>query len=248
MNNFYITLPASVDSYASNTSSQFVTRLPETLGLKKGLHVVGLSDLIFPYSHSNISADTSYTVRYVKKERPPVVIIVPRGHYSTSEKIESVLNQRPNPDLVGHQGDVNVTFKFHDVYEKFTLHIESADVKEVEMEADLAYFLGFNTRLATSTVAAENKIDYYNNISTVYIYSDIVDYSIVGNVKSNLLQCCPITGTYGMMIQHTFNPVRYLPIMHESIESIKIELLSEFGKPIHFAWGSTIVTLHIKTQ
>ena len=94
--------------------------------------------------------------------------------------------------------------------------------------------------------AADRPIDFYNNISTMYIYSDVVDFSIVGSVKTNLLQCCPLSGTYGQMIQHTFNPVRYLPIARDTIDTVTIDILSEFGKPFNFNWESTIVTLHVK--
>ena len=329
---FYLTLPASVASDPKNTSSRFTTRLPETLSLKKGRQVIGLTDIIYPCSNTNVNSDTSYTITL--KDGGTYRVIIPNGHYGSGEHIEEILRlpkrskrkapeqgdgqavkndgkkakggsdsepilqpvpklatepapksapprpaspapklaaepapksepprpaspapkpsdqppttAAPPPPPAPHVSEL-VRFEYKDVINRMQLEINADYVVKVELEPDLAYFLGYSNRVVTQSTTADRPIDFYNNISTMYIYSDVVDFSIVGNAKTNLLQCCPLSGTYGQMIQHTFNPVRYLPISRDTIDTVKIDILSEFGKLLNFNWGSTIVTLHIKT-
>ncbi|CAB16521.1 MSP domain-containing protein [Caenorhabditis elegans] len=115
-----------------------------------------------------------------------------------------------------------------------------------EFEKSCAYFLGFHDTIVRESSLAPSKIDYFGNVSTIYLYCDIVDPIIVGDSKNSLLSVIPCKGKYGEMIHHTIPHPRYLPIMNSTIDSIKIELLSEFAEPINFNWGSTVIVLHFK--
>lgn len=233
---FYLTLPAS--SAPGGTSSRFVTRLPETLRLSKDHHVIGLADIIFPASNFNVFKTLSYSVFAQNEDR--VVVMLPIGNYTTPDSITQQLN---NPG-VAHQ----VNFRFDDIQKLIVVQIGGTATR-VELEPALAYFLGFEKTVLQRSTMAQRSIDYSNNIHTMYIYCDAVDYSVVGNVKSNLLQCIPLPGPleFGKMQSRSFNPVRYITPSCERIDSIYIELLDEFGHPLQFNFGSTVVTLHVKS-
>ncbi|CAI2319525.1 unnamed protein product [Caenorhabditis sp. 36 PRJEB53466] len=151
-----------------------------------------------------------------------------------------------------HQLDVQTTTSSYEFVqfslENSHLHLSFVDpeVALVEFEKDCAYFLGFTKCIAKDNDIAPNIIDFFGNISTLYVYCDIVDQTIVGNSKSSLLTVVPCKGSFGEMIQHSFPVPRYLPLMNGTIDSIKLEILNEFGEPIQFGWGSTIVTLHFR--
>ncbi|EFO91200.1 hypothetical protein CRE_03406 [Caenorhabditis remanei] len=97
---------------------------------------------------------------------------------------------------------------------------------------------------SSSHQTARNKVDFFGNVSTLYLYCDVVDPIIVGNTKSSLLSVIPCRGNFGEMIHHTVAYPRYLPLMNSTIDSIRVELLSEFDEQIDFNWGSTIIILH----
>lgn len=235
---FYLTLPASTVSGNNNTSSRFVTRLPETLRLNKERHVIGLTDIIFPASNFNVYKTMSYSVFGENEDR--VVVMLPTNNYTTPESINRQLN---NP-AVAHQ----VNFSFDDVQKLMVIQIGGSGTR-VELEPSLAYFLGFGQTKLTRTTTASRSIDYSNNINTMYIYCDAVDYSTVGSVKANLLQCIPLPGPleFGKMQSRCFNPVRYISPSCERLDSIYVELLDEFGQALQFNFGSTVVTLHVKS-
>lgn len=234
----YLTLPASVQTDKKNTSSRYKTRLPETLVLRKGYHVIGLTEIIFPASYYNVHTPMSFWITDDSKER--FQFNLPTGNYTSPESIVKALNNHKKNELV------------HFSLEKTQSLISAKVLKpncSAELSSELKYFLGFEKGAITKNQTAARPIDFSNNISSMYIYSDVVDYSIVGSVKSNLLQCIPTPGAseFGTMQSKSFNPVRYLPIANDHIDSITIELLDEFGKPFQFNFGSTVVTLHVKT-
>ena len=103
-----------------------------------------------------------------------------------------------------------------------------------------------DTIVQQDDATARNKVDFFGNVSTLYLYCDVVDPIIVGNTKSSLLSVIPCRGNFGEMIHHTVAYPRYLPLMNSTIDSIRVELLSEFDEPIDFNWGSTIIVLHFK--
>ncbi|CAI4220293.1 unnamed protein product, partial [Auanema sp. JU1783] len=105
-----------------------------------------------------------------------------------------------------------------------------------------------NTLLTTSTIAAR-PIDFSNNINTMYIYCDAVQYNIIGDAKANILACIPAPppSDFGRVVMKSFQPVHYIPVARDCIDAIKIEILDQFGRPMQFNFGTTIVTLHIKT-
>ncbi|EGT45229.1 hypothetical protein CAEBREN_15169 [Caenorhabditis brenneri] len=121
-----------------------------------------------------------------------------------------------------------------------------ADILFVELDEPCAYFLGFVDPIVRKSQKAEKKIDYFGNVSTLYLYCDVVDPIIVGNTKSSLLSIIPCKGKYGEMIHSTISHPRYLPLMKSTIDTIRVEFLTEFGEPIDFNWGSTIIVLHFK--
>ncbi|EFO85347.1 hypothetical protein CRE_24138 [Caenorhabditis remanei] len=126
------------------------------------------------------------------------------------------------------------------------VEFKDSNVLFVEFDKECAYFLGFHNSIVKNNETASSSIDFFGNISTLYVYCDVVDQSIVGNSKSSLLTVIPCKGKYGEMVQHTFPVPRYLPLMNGTIDSIKVQILSEFGDRIHFNWGSTIITLHFR--
>ena len=76
-------------------------------------------------------------------------------------------------------------------------------------------------------------------IHSLLIYSDLVDYSVVGDTKAPLLRCFPFisklkggdiitTGQY--MNYQTFNNLKFRPLLKNSFHSIHIDLRDKSGE------------------
>lgn len=237
MTDFYLTLPSSETSDVNNTSARFATRLPDTLKLVKGKHLIGLTEIIFPASKYNVTSDLSCELLLQSGQSQK--FLLEKGNYTRGEDIVYRLNKIGN----------GVKFTHNKLSDSVRVSIDRSIVQKVTLDPQLSYFIGFEKNVIYDTTHAQRPIDYSNNVNTMYIYCDAVDYSIVGNAKANLLQCIPLPAAtdYGKMQSRSFNPVRYIPIANDHIDCIYIELLDEFGHPLNFNFGSTVVTLHVKT-
>lgn len=247
---FYVTLPSTVQSNPGNTSARFTTHLPQTLQFRRGKDFVGLTSLIYPFSFTNMPEPVGYTVQ-LEQTSELLIHQLPAGDYRTPESLLNVLEptlDTPGAFNLDTGDDYSSSIKFSIDNGHMQLWLEPGVVQHLEMDQSLAYMLGFEqASFGPGRTEARKTIDYFNNISTIFAYSDIADYSILGDTKSQLLQVCPLTGEPGRMQQQFFNPVQYHPVARETVDSITIELMTEFDKPFPFNWGSTVVTLHFKS-
>ena len=90
-------------------------------------------------------------------------------------------------------------------------------------------------------------------VQSMFVYSDLVKSSMVGDFETDLLREIKYERT-GKGINY-FEPrhIQYLPIRSQTIEVISVELASTFGKTIKFSLlegkkGSTTVTLHFRRK
>ena len=80
-------------------------------------------------------------------------------------------------------------------------------------------------------------------IHSLMIYTDIVEYNIVGDTKTPLLRCLPFTSklkggdiiTTGQYMNYqTFNYLQFRPLLKNSFHSIHIDLRDPPGEKIPF--------------
>ena len=88
---------------------------------------------------------------------------------------------------------------------------------------------------------------YQMDTEPIFIYSDIVEPQIVGNVYAKCLRVIqfPLSSGY-----HIFNSPYYLPVEKTSFQSIGIQLLNKFGEHALFSNSISpcIVVLHFKRK
>ena len=106
------------------------------------------------------------------------------------------------------------------------------------------YFKFFDKNLSKSTSTYEPQFAYdIARIHFLMIYSDLVEYNIVGDTKIPLVRCFPFisklkggyiktTGQY--MNYQTFSNLQFRPLLKNSFHSIHIDLRDTFGEKIPF--------------
>ena len=103
----------------------------------------------------------------------------------------------------------------------------------------------------------KNPFPYNPNINVgsnqLFIYSDIVEYSVVGHIQAPILRVVPFktsnahnneTGT--QHIHQEYLNLHYIPIAKSEFETIHINIRGDTGKTIHFMGGKSIVKLHFR--
>ena len=66
-------------------------------------------------------------------------------------------------------------------------------------------------------------------LSTIYVYCDIVEPQVVGDVSAQLLRSIPVQGKFGDIISETFVNIQYAPMLRKSFEDVEILLRGDTG-------------------
>ena len=242
MSQFYLTLPSDSSSkyYPENTTACFKTKLNARIELD-GEYEVGLAQLIYPHSWFNFNnINGKFSVTFVRDtDSLEIVSVFSSATFINEETMVRVLS--------GWIELPYIIFTWNQWTRKIHLVI-SEDYGVFHMSLALADLLGFDAfrGYGSGDFAADRTFDMHINLRMLYLYSDIVSYSFVGDTRAPLLRVCDVQGTYGQMIQTTFTHPYYVPLARTSFESIEININNELGKPIPFEFGKAVVTLHFR--
>ena len=84
------------------------------------------------------------------------------------------------------------------------------------------------------------------HVSNLYIYSNIVDYEISGNVFTQLLKTVRGTGKFGEDIKLMYSRPQYKKVASRNIKEIEIEIRDDQGKIVEFQYGKVTLILHFR--
>ena len=133
---------------------------------------------------------------------------------------------------------------------KFTLNGNKLSIKSngmsitgYRLQEILEYYIeGFHSQDLTYTVELTKPI-YLNSF---YVYTDIIEHQIVGDVVVPLLANVALKGNYGDVVSASFNNPHYKPVSMSELYSINIEIKDDEGKKILFDDGKLITKLHFR--
>ena len=257
MSDFYITLPSnsSLDHFPNNTRAQFRTKLPREIRLT-GNWVVGLSDIMFPSS----LALPSETIEIIKISFvvEPSSYNEPRASMNKPFHTE-VRNFQSPADLIAHinskipmdwEGKVHFKVDRNDF-----VNIAIAPGYGLNMSKRLQSMLGFredatftdfnNSGVTEHSIFAAAKCHMFQ-IYTMYVYTDIIQPTIVGDKLAPLLDIIPVQGEANRMHAYRMEKPRYVPLRQKSVAFPELELMTDEGEPIPFTNGRVVVKLHFK--
>ena len=247
---FYITLTSSVKDYQfKNETSDFVTELEKYLTLGEN-YEVGISNIFLPSSIINIhNENKDYNIKfYFFLENRNLILLknefIPSGIYSKDNLVNTI------NDLWLDRIKAHSDFKIiKNNYISFFL----PEYYIVQFSKALSDILGFkktnfvkNTKRGKFT--SENKINLYKNHSGCFIYSDIVDYSHIGQKQGNLLGVIPLDDEKKLFSMHTFHfdKPHYVKVIKNNFKNIRIFLKNEREEKLKFALGEILLRLHFR--
>ena len=95
---------------------------------------------------------------------------------------------------------------------------------------------------------AENPGDMAEQtVPTLFVYCDILQYVVVGNIMAPLLRMVDMKRkrTYGKM-QETLAAPLYVPLQKKHFDTIEINIMTDTGEPVHFAHRKSVTVLEFK--
>ena len=179
-----------------------------------------------------------------------VPIKLPRGHYDSISQIGELITKRIDPAQQMKPNFSEITQKFEFSNKLFEMIFASEDpnlfdrlgYKAQTMRSDDSTF-------SLARVDREGDMrGTLDDLNTIFVYSDIVDYQIVGNTKATLMGVFPTTGRHYEQQSWQFNPFQYMGVSSEEIRSINMVLRTPEGDPVPFLSGDSLCRLHFRRK
>lgn len=78
-------------------------------------------------------------------------------------------------------------------------------------------------------------------VPSMYLYSDIIKYQMVGDIEAPLLGVLPCLPTTGSQVYWAFNPPYYIPLIKNDIDTIQIKVTTDAGDEVPFADDGKVI-------
>ena len=103
-----------------------------------------------------------------------------------------------------------------------------------------------NKVLNSNTFMGTHPYDLTRGIHSLMVYTDIVEYNIVGNTRAQLLKIVeiPTSSQFGDQVVVRYDRPQYRALASNHIRSIEIEIKDDANERIQFRFGRVIPTLH----
>ncbi|CAB4011694.1 Hypothetical predicted protein [Paramuricea clavata] len=235
---FYLTLPsnASLDVFPDNKTGSYLVKLPHPIDLN-GNWEVGLYSISYPNTWYTLRAEDNHI--YCSTDGhifSPVMVDC--GYYETVQDLIAAVN-RTLEKKTGNRG-IALAFDPRTTKMKVTISQRGYMLGLATKMSAMLGFGGIDMKIKKTTTSPY--VADLLDITTVYIYCDIVRPQIVGDVSVHMLR------TIHDIVAKTFNNIQYVPVQTKSFEDIQILLRDGTGAPVPFERGTVIATLYFRKQ
>lgn len=236
---------ASMDVYPHNTMASFNNFLPEQITLD-GSWEVAVMEISYPALYHNVT-DGRFRYKRDGDDKELEIREIPQGFYKSLNEILIAMR-------VAAGKDIEITWEINTRNHRVEITLPNNYAGLNIISEDLAHILGFPMSfllLGVGPHISNFPVDIMR-VHSLMIYTDIIEYGIIGDTKAPLLRCFPfITKIRSSEIQElqymnyrTFEKLQFKKLMKNSFHSIGIELRTSTGELIPFiSVGYTRLTL-----
>ena len=233
--------------FPANTPAHYYTDLPHNLDLSGREFEVGLAEIQFPNTYSNLENGWiaySNGTRTTKK-----ILKLPTGLYDSPEHLVSTLNNLLSTE---HSPAKRKNKRTEFVYNRSTrlvsIQLNGYQGCKMQLSPQLSEILGLreDEMIGLNMLKGRNMIDIHKNSYSMYVYCDLVTHRQVGDMLVTLLRIVPTIDKTLDVVYHSFEKPHYQTLNRHQFNTIEIILRTDTGKTPSFVTGTTVVTLHFR--
>jgi hypothetical protein len=244
---FYLTLPSnsSMSYFPKNTLANYTVKLPQAIELS-GDWEVGLVEIIYPHSWHNVPPDDVHIEVFdVGDPRKGKSVEIDYGHYGSPKQLTTAINE------AFKKSAKSIQLHFNEVTHRMTFEFEGDHL--VSLSGGLASMLGFDsTRIYRShferSIEAPRGVEMERGFDNLYVYCDIVEQRIVGDVFTPLLRIVPNTGRDGEVIRRVYDTPHFIPVSRKRFQTVEIDIKDDAGMSVQFERGKVLVTIQLRER
>ena len=163
---------------------------------------------------------------------------IPQGCYET---VPDLLNAMT---LTSHKNKIE--FSNHPVTKRVV--IKSKEDCKVVLYEGIAELLGFYPGTYSGMVQSLFVADPNASFPVIYVYCDLVEPQIVGDVQASLLKIVKVDGKDGEMINVHYSRPYYVPVIRQHFQTIQIDIRLHSGEFVPFERDKVIMVLHFRLR
>lgn len=256
---FYLTLPSNT-GYNKHAAS-FRVLLPRRIQLQ-GEWEVALSELIYPHTWYNVRAPDNIFYVILKDKNDGIAPVpqseitlrctIPEGYYNTATDLMQMMETRmreQHPSIL--PDPLPVMFSYNTVLNRVSISLKHPAI-DIQLSKAVAYMLGYDgdnfADVSYDPGVAEHPPDLRAGVVSIYIYTDVVEHTIVGDTVAPLLRAVAVQSNFGDIVEKVFQVPHYMPVLKKDFDSIEIEIKTDQNKPLELQFGKTVVKLHFRRR
>lgn len=232
-----------MDVHPENTLTEFKIKLPQPLELV-GEWEVGLAEITYPRRWYNVPHDSMFHFTLDESAgKSWSVKTIKQGYYETPRDLLRHM-------FKGEKMEGKLDFDYSNMSQKVTLQIRDRSLIQLQKQTGelLGYDMPYGPRIFG---AGDFESDYVADVDPVhhlFVYTNIVEDQIVGNVKVPLLRIVKVTGNYGSVQTLDYTNIHYIPLKQKFIDTIEVSVRDDTGNKIQFTRGRVIVKVHFRRR
>ena len=170
-------------------------------------------------------------------------IIAPAGDYKNPQVVVQNIIQSSNQLFGASRYAMNMGIAVDGITGRITFRIDhtQCSLHMFTENVPLVHTLGLPPKaidkLEPPVYSLDNvgtKTPRFDAVHSLYVYSDMVKEQRVGDTMAPLLEIVPVKGVPGNRLHYSVNPLTYLPVNRDYIDSINIVIMDEYGHPVVF--------------
>ncbi|GFX09158.1 uncharacterized protein TNCV_4167371 [Trichonephila clavipes] len=235
---FYITLisDSSKHFFPGNKTSHFTTQLPTPITLNDEWEM-GLVDFIYPHTWYNIREDNNL-FGFDLGDGKSIARRIPQGFY---ESIPDILDGMYLEDFKN-----KIEFHYHPIVKR--VKIKTKEHAKVFLHKGFSKLLGFEPCEIKGKVESSYIADPNASFPLIYVYSDLVEPQIVGDVQAPLLKIVKVEGKDGEVVNAHYTRPHYVPVIRRHFQTVEMVLRLHSGELVPFERGRVIAVLHFRMR
>lgn len=247
----YLYLPSSVTSTViENKISHFTTTFHSPINLQTQYeYEAALLKIIYPATATNVYDGRityyNYTLKKLEHTR------IKKGQYMLPDQFIDAFNK-----VLLNDSSKNYKLMVDQISKRFYLHCTSGDGGKTQP------FISFSGNLQTLTGLPEevsrtgytygvNSWNVSGGLQNLYVYTDLVQQSNIGNTLAPILAVINYSGIPGdnrQQIQYEPQTPIYIPVVQNILDTITVELRTKTGQYFPFMSGESFLLIHIKPK
>lgn len=170
-----------------------------------------------------------------------------QDRYELAENDDELFDPLPI-DKVLASGEYIILLSYDALKKRIKINVNDKLVEKFILSKGVAYLLGFDKEEITESCWSSYSPTPQIGSSTLYVFSDVASFSVLGDSTSNQLRIIPVIGPYGSVCDAVLNPIRYYPCRTGLVTSIQIDIRNEYGEKVRFNFGTTVAILHLRRK